>query len=743
MDHRLTTPAYDSPDAHIPEPPSDGRQQGSGPPAEPRVEPPHYTSAELMAKQLRGENAAVRELLLALSVGFRLPGPLPEELVRRLGSRDVESLDALVSRAESSGLLRPDGTVVGPAQHALLTVTPTARVHALQRELVTIFAAEGRPLGDFARDLARSGLSDPRVAAELEKAGDKALEHDPGLAGQLYEEAMLAGADELSTAARRAQAAAATGDLDSAGRIIDALLVSPDPPDVRLGVDVAAAVWAQRGMLARSADVYGWLGRERVGPSAPLAAVAMVGCGNRAAAESIFPPESAPASPTLLATAISQTGKGVIESLADEPHQGLPVLIHASDMLNSAGIALPLPDTPAALAALVALHSGEPHLADTIIRSAVAAGQGGDAAKPRLCLLQAWSAMQQDNPEEARLAINEASKANHWQLVPRDEFLCAALEVGLARRSGDVHNLVMAWERAREAMLHTTVDLYSLLPWGELMITAARLRESRRVSHYLDEAWTLLDRLGEPPLWAVPLHWAAVQAALLNESPAALAPHAAALVRAADHSHLAAVLAAAGKAWVSVLAGRFRAADVESAARGLNTVGMPWEGARLAGHAAARADERRDMARLLACARDLHPQGGPAGTAGAGTPTTGVATSRVATTRVGTGRTATARTARSVRPASGLAQVRHSAVPEQNNGWQPDASGLSEREKEVARLVLEGKTYREIGETIYISPRTAEHHMARIRRRLGAENRSDLLVRLRMLLGTEQPPPPE
>ena len=194
-------------------------------------------------------------------------------------------------------------------------------------------------------------------------------------------------------------------------------------------------------------------------------------------------------------------------------------------------------------------------------------------------------------PTKRRLAINEASKANHWPLVPRDEFLCAALEVGLARRSGEVHDLVLAWERAREAMLHTTVDLYSLLPWGELMITAARLRETRRVSHYLDEAWKLLRDLGEPPLWAVPLHWAAVQAALLNESPSDLAPHASALARAADHSHLAVRLAAAGKAWVSVLAGRFQAADVEAAARGLNAVGMPWEGCK-AGRPCCRPGRR-------------------------------------------------------------------------------------------------------------------------------------------------------
>jgi hypothetical protein len=619
--------------------------QDSTPPANP----------QRVADQLHAENAVVRELLLALSVGFTLPGPLPQELERRVADGQVESLDALVARAEASGLLNADGTVVGTAQHALLTSTPTPRVHALQRELVGRFAADGRPLGEFARELARSGLADRRVAAELEKAGDRALEHNPGLASQLYEEALLAGADELGTAARRAQAASATGDLDAAGRIIDGLLMSPDPPDLRLGVDVAAAVWAQRGMLARGADVYSWLGPARVGPSGPAAAVAMIGCGNRSGAEAMFPAGSAAESPTLLAVAQAQTAHGLVESLSGDPHQGLPTLIHASDMLNASGTALPVPETPGALAALVALHSGEPHLAENIARAAAAAGQGGDSAKPRLFLLQAWSAMQQDNPDEARLAINEASKANHWPLVPRDEFLCAALEVGLARRSGEVHDLVLAWERAREAMLHTTVDLYSLLPWGELMITAARLRETRRVSHYLDEAWKLLRDLGEPPLWALPLHWAAVQAALLNESPSDLAPHASALARAADHSHLALRLAAAGKAWVSVLAGRFQAADVEAAARGLNAVGMPWEGARLAGHAAARADERKDMVRLLSCARDLHPQGNSSGPGPNAQP-----------------------------------EVRSGPHADQVNGTgQPDASILSEREKEVARMVLE------------------------------------------------------
>lgn len=659
---------------------------------------------------LAGHNVLLRELLLALSVGFTLPGPLPDDLETRDGLEDA------VAAGKEAGLLSPDGTVVGTVQYALLNNAPKPQLRALQRELVGKILQEETGLGDVARELARNGLQDPRVAEELERWADLVLDADPQLAADLFAEALLAGAPELPTAARRAQAAAAIGDLDAAGRIVDRLLAMPDAPGLRLGADVAAAVWAHRGMLARSADTYRWVGPDRIDDSAPLAAVAMIGAGDASGAGQILGATPLAGSPTLLAVALTLTQQGLRHTLGREPQRALPELIRASDMMNAAGASIPLPETPAALAALCAIHSGEPAVADTVLSAALAAGQGGDACRPRLFLLQAWCSMQQDNPEEARLAINEAVKANHWPLAPRDTFLLAALEVALARRGSEVHELVLAWDRAREAMMHVSVDLFSLLPWGELAIAAARLRETRRISPSMDSAWELLGRLGNPPLWSVPLHWAGVQAALLGESPAELAPHAAALVRASEHSHLASVLAAGGKAWVSVLASRFEASDVETAARGLAAVGMPWEGARLAGHAAAHADERRDMVRLLACARDIHPQG--------------------ATTITGTTAGSSERAEAAGRQDPGAPLPDAGEAP-----GIPDSSGLSVREREVGRLLLEGKTYREIGEAIYISPRTAEHHVARMRRRLGAENRSELLVRLRLALGEGYPPP--
>jgi DNA-binding CsgD family transcriptional regulator len=644
--------------------------------------------------ELDGVDTAMRELLLAMAVGFAPPRHLPPEL-----AVSGASVDALLARGRAAGLLLPDGRLVPLIRRALLAATPAYRVRELQRSLVDLLTAEGALPGDVARELARDGLQHPKVASALVAAADAALSEAPGAALALYEEAAAAGTDPMSTAARRAQAAAATGDLDGAGRILDELLARDEVPDVARAADVAASVWARRGMLSRGAEVYRWLGEDRAGCSAALAAVTMIGSGDKEGAEKMLERAAPGGSPTLRAVSVALLGRGIHDSLGPSPAQALPGLIRASDMMTASGQAVPLPDLPAALAALAALSSGELELAKSVLEAALAGGQGGSAARPRLTLLRAWTALQQDQPGTARSYAAEAV-SGPGTLVPRDEFFLTALEVALARRTGDVPALVGAWQRAREGILRVSIDLYLLLPLGELLVAGARLRDAGRLEFQLAEAWALLGRLGHPPLWSVPLHWAAVQAALLAERPHDLAPHAAALVRAAERYPLAAVLATGGKAWISVLAGRFAVSAVEDAARRLAAAGFSWDGSRLAGQAAARADDRKDMARLMACARDLHPAApAPAETAPAGP------------------------AARAGAPA-----------PRPRAGTGADDSGLSAREREVARLVLEGRTYREIGQAIFISPRTAEHHIARIRRRFGVTTRAELLDQLRLAL---------
>ena len=66
----------------------------------------------------------------------------------------------------------------------------------------------------------------------------------------------------------------------------------------------------------------------------------------------------------------------------------------------------------------------------------------------------------------------------------------------------------------------------------------------------------------------------------------------------------------------------------------------------------------------------------------------------------------------------------------------PDAT-LSAREQEIARQVLTGLTYKEIGAQLFISAKTVEHHMARIRRRLGATSRRELFGQLQVMLKAE------
>jgi DNA-binding CsgD family transcriptional regulator len=70
---------------------------------------------------------------------------------------------------------------------------------------------------------------------------------------------------------------------------------------------------------------------------------------------------------------------------------------------------------------------------------------------------------------------------------------------------------------------------------------------------------------------------------------------------------------------------------------------------------------------------------------------------------------------RTVRGFLGLPQTRRSATP-----------SLTPRQREVAVLVAEGLTNREIGQRLVISERSAESHVERIRTRLGLRSRAQV-----------------
>jgi DNA-binding CsgD family transcriptional regulator len=55
---------------------------------------------------------------------------------------------------------------------------------------------------------------------------------------------------------------------------------------------------------------------------------------------------------------------------------------------------------------------------------------------------------------------------------------------------------------------------------------------------------------------------------------------------------------------------------------------------------------------------------------------------------------------------------------------QPRPGGLSRRELEVLRLLAGGRTSNEIAAELFISTRTAEHHISNIYTKIGVSNRA-------------------
>jgi DNA-binding NarL/FixJ family response regulator len=57
---------------------------------------------------------------------------------------------------------------------------------------------------------------------------------------------------------------------------------------------------------------------------------------------------------------------------------------------------------------------------------------------------------------------------------------------------------------------------------------------------------------------------------------------------------------------------------------------------------------------------------------------------------------------------------------------KPDGDGLTQRQREVLQLVAEGKTLKEIGAILHVSPRTVEFHKYRIMDELGLRTTGEL-----------------
>jgi DNA-binding CsgD family transcriptional regulator len=644
----------------------------------PPVPPPVVELARARVDQLP---EAERRLLVALSLG----SALDDELLAGLAELPRDALGASTDALRARGLLVPGHDEPLPViADAVLAITPEADRRRLHGRCADAMSARGDPPGRAAEHVIAAGAAGADAVATLVAAADAALgEGLGGTAGELLDRAAEAGAAGI--AGRRAEAAALTGDLDAAVELADTALAEGDAADRARATGVLAGVLGGRGLWGRSAQLFASV---RDHPEAPdgvfplLSGPGLVARGRRDDARAALeqgertlerPASLAIEAAVLLARGAVQSGDGDLAAALDS-------FLESAELLESGAARLVLPETPHGLGALTAVAACDFALADHLLGRALDYEAGGPGLVARHRLLLGWVALRSGRWAQGEVALDETKPDG---LAVREQLLRAALDGGLARRSGDVGRLTDAWERAEPALLRAQPDLFSLEALGELAIAAARLRTAGTAIDKLSEAGAIVAALGHPPLWELPLRWASLETAVAAEDTGAATQCATALASITPAHERLAGLAPAARAWVELLGGTIERDAVEAAAIGLTDAGLPWEASRLTGQAAIRTPDRTVARALLERARDLKGQF-PSPEAGA-------------------------------------------AIP--------GPSALSEREQEVADFVLDGLTHKEIGAQLFISPKTVEHHVAKIRQKLGASTRAEMLAALRAQAG--------
>jgi len=625
----------------------------------------------------------VTEVLVIAMLGVQLS---PVEIGVVVG-KPVDHVPALLNRVRCSGLLDDSGITLAVAREPLTDAVGQHRVRSAAHRVLATQVELGTLTAPAAIAMADYGIQDPMLSEFLATAARSVAAADPATAAALYRYARAAGSVDDAQSIRHAEVAARIGDFVTATQLIDGAWQGHPESDVPASelaraAHIASSIAAHQGLSVRSADLIRWLGPERVGMDAPVAAIVLMADGDTPGADR-FMEVRPPGLQTALAAGWTAAAEGLSHTITGDHVVGLNGLQRATRALGSSGLTdRLLPDSIAAVTAIASLHVGELARAKTAL--ATTAIESQPLLTVRHQLLSAWVTMAGG---DLGAAGAELEAVRPYAQRSRDLLLLHGLRVALARRFGDDSELIATWRAAQDLAAEASANLFNILPVTELWMAAAQLGDTDRVAPMVQEMFDLLDRLGDPPLWSSVAHWSGVQAAILTQDPKAAIPHAHALSKAAATLPYAAVLATAGKAWVAALDGNPRLADIDSAAASLATIGHRWDGARLARDAAAQCDDPAQANGLMQVARSIW------GAANA------TSTDTVA-----------------------------DAVMQ-----------LTTREAEVAELLVLGKPYREIGSTLFISAKTVEHHVARIRGRLGARSRPELLAMLRSMGYGAQP----
>jgi len=620
-----------------------------------------------------------QQVFLAMSFG----ASATTELIDILDLEDESALGDAVSRLDDEGLLCDDGSEVVPLVASAVAELQTPverRRHHLR--FADVLAERGGSAVLRAEHLKAGGASPRDLASACLLAADELIADAPPLALEWIEQGLESGAQEVDVASRRVEALLRDGRPMESVQAAESLFRSEGPGRLH-ALQHAAVAFAKIRRPQQAASILGQIAPRLDGDDARLAEV------NSALCSMIIGGDEGVRAPASTGTAsdpsveVAQLSHAALESALHAPNsaaleEAVAGAAGAADLELSAMGSLRSPYSAHVIAVNLAQLAADPLMAARLARAARGAYAMTDSERRSRVLLAALAELWGGST-----AAGDDPMAGTPVMGAGDQLVSVAVVAGRARRSNDVVALRSLGDAVHQVLMQAP-DLLSLPAFGEVMVAAARME----LTDLVQDARAARDRfmagLGSSTMLRVAANWIDVQCAAASDDLS----H----VETCDFDSAAAefggrlgLLDLASATWHDLMHQRADAEEVRRAGQLLERLGYRWEAARLVGSAAMRLEDESAARTLLATARELR---------------------------------------------AGLSKVEEEALPL--------SALLSARELEVAQLVLAGNTYKEVGGRLFISPKTVEHHVARIRQRLDANSRAEMLEILRASLAPGQ-----
>lgn len=355
-------------------------------------------------------------------------------------------------------------------------------------------------------------------------------------------------------------------------------------------------------------------------------------------------------------------------SMLVDSHEAALRLAEAAELAESSEVVL-WPDTPHSLAAVLASARFDHETASGSIRRALDRAVGGAAHRRRHQAIAGWVAFRSGRWVDAISAVDDLYDQ---PLSLRDRFLVSALDLSVRRASSDFADFDRRLDAATELVRRHPLDLTSVFSHGAIARASARMGRPVAAATLLDQLQSFVGSLPVDP-WGRLAAWERVGAGLVGNDAA---------MAAAGADRLAAIdpdgpLTGVARTIADALDGTADVEGVDAAVDGLLGLGAVVD------------------ASLLASAAAL------------------------------------ALPASAAKPLLGRARTLRGRLPSRAVDEASGVGALSDRELDVAYELLAGHRYRDIGERLFISAKTVEHHVANIKAKLGSSSRAEMLSTLR------------